>query len=109
MQEDKHILFLCSRNQWRSPTAEKIWSKEAGIRVRSAGLSAKARRRVSSKDIHWADVIFVVEQKHKQRLKERFRRELAGKKIVFLDIPDIYQYMDPDLVEILTSKVAPYL
>ena len=102
-----NLLFLCSRNQWRSPTAEKIWQKEWS--VRSAGLSPKARKTVSINDIRWANVIFVMEKKHKQRLVAQFSRVLIGKEIVVLDIPDDYQYMDPDLIEILRCKVEPYL
>ncbi len=104
-----NILFICSRNQWRSPTAEKVWSKHPGISVRSAGTSPRARKTVSAKDIQWADMIFAMEQKHKDRLKADFSRLLTHKPIHVLDIPDDYQYMDPDLVETLQNSVATYL
>ena len=104
-----NILFICSRNQWRSPTAEKVWSKHPGISVRSAGTSPSARKTVSAKDIQWADMIFAMEQKHKDRLKADFSRLLTHKPIHVLDIPDDYQYMDPDLVETLQNSVATYL
>ena len=55
-------------NQWRSPTAEKLYSKEPFINVRSAGTSSKARRHISLKDLKWADTVIVMELKHKQRL-----------------------------------------
>lgn len=104
-----NILFICSRNQWRSPTAEKVWSKHPGISVRSAGTSPRARRTVSVKDIQWADIIFAMEQKHKDRLKAEFARLLSHKPIHVLDIPDEYQFMDPELVETLHNSVAAYL
>ena len=104
-----NILFICSRNQWRSPTAEKVWSRHPGLAVRSAGTSSKARRTVSAKDIQWADTIFAMEQKHKNRLKADFPRLMSHKTIHVLDIPDEYSFMDPELMEILKYSVTDYL
>lgn len=104
-----NILFICSRNQWRSPTAEKVWSQHPGLSVRSAGTSPRARKTVSAKDIQWADTIFSIEQKHKDRLQAAFSRLLRRTTIHVLDIPDNYQYMDPALVETLKHAVAAYL
>lgn len=104
-----NVLFICSRNQWRSPTAEQIWRRTPGLNVRSAGTSPSARRRVGVGDIAWADLIFVMEHKHKSRLQADFGAELAGKTIRVLDIPDEYQYMDPELIDLLESAVSPYL
>ena len=108
MEKVTHVLFLCSRNQWRSPTAEKVFQKEQGIRVRSAGLSKKSRRKVSGRDVRWADIIFVMEHRHRYWLREGYAREMRGKKLVVLGIPDDYQYMDPELVMILQEKVQGY-
>jgi predicted protein tyrosine phosphatase len=66
------LLFLCSRNQWRSPTAEKVYQNDARVEVRSAGLSASARCRVSEKLLRWADRVMVMEHAHKRRLGEQF-------------------------------------
>ncbi|TMO53453.1 low molecular weight protein tyrosine phosphatase family protein [Pseudoalteromonas phenolica] len=107
--ENINILFICSRNQWRSPTGEQIWRRQAGVNARSAGTSPKAKRTVNMKDIQWADIIFVMENKHKQRLMAEFTRLLAHKTIHILDIPDEYQYMDSELVDILTHSVSAYL
>ena len=104
-----NLLFICSRNQWRSPTAESIWRKQSGFNARSAGTSPRAKKTVSSTDISWADVIFVMEQKHKNRLKAEFTRMLDHKTLHVLDIPDEYQYMDPELIDELESRVWPYL
>ena len=100
-----NLLFICSMNQWRSPTAEKIFQNLNGINTRSAGTSSKARQTVSHKDIKWADIIFVMESKHKQKLKADFRQEVNCKKIYVLDIPDDYKFMDEELVEFLNQTV----
>ncbi len=104
-----NVLFICSRNQWRSPTAEQIWRRHPGLSVRSAGTSPNARRPVSADDLAWAEVVLVMEEKHKSRLMAGFRRVLEGKRIVVLDIPDDYRYMDPELVEQLTESVRAVL
>lgn len=101
-----NLLFICSRNQWRSPTGEQVWRNHLGIAVRSAGTSPRAKRTVSVKDIEWADVIFVMEEKHKSRLKAQFTRLLNYKDIQVLDIPDEYQFMDEELVEIMKQSVG---
>lgn len=104
-----HVLFICSRNQWRSPTAEQVWRRHPLLSVRSAGTSPSARRRVSADDIQWATVIMVMEEKHKSRLKAEFSRLLDGRVIHVLDIPDDYRYMDPELVEQVEQSVASLL
>ena len=104
-----NLLFICSRNQWRSPTGEAIFRKHPDYNARSAGTSPRARKTVSPDDIHWADIIFVMEDKHKNRLKAQFNRLLQHKKLIVLDIPDEYQYNDPDLIAELEDKVTSYL
>ena len=105
----KKLLFICSRNQWRSPTAEAIYRNVEGLEVRSAGTSASARRKITESDVRWADEIFVMENKHKKRLVERFGKELKTKELYVLDIPDDYQYMDPELIELLRITIDSYL
>ncbi|WP_173912587.1 low molecular weight protein tyrosine phosphatase family protein [Acinetobacter sp. Marseille-Q1618] len=102
-------LFICSRNQWRSPTAERVFAVGYGISTRSAGTSRQAQHTISSQDIAWADLIFVMEHKHKQNIKQKFPQQLQHKKIVVLDIPDDYHYMDEELIELLQAVVTPYL
>ncbi|MFZ8201216.1 low molecular weight protein tyrosine phosphatase family protein [Alteromonas portus] len=89
-----NILFIFSRNKWRSPTGEQVWRNHPEVAVRSAGTSPKARRTATAKDIQWADVIFVMEEKLKNRPKAQFTRLLEYKDINILNIPDEYQYMD---------------
>jgi predicted protein tyrosine phosphatase len=105
----RNILFICSRNQWRSPTAEQIWRKHPLLSVRSAGTSPSARRKVSEDDVRWAEVIFVMEEKHKSRLCAEFTSFIKNKTIHVLDIPDEYKYMDPELVELLEQSVDALL
>ena len=107
--EKQQVLFICSRNQWRSPTAEHIFRRHPLMSVRSAGTSPNARRKVSADDIRWANVIFVMEEKHKSRLVADFSRWLDGKTIHVLDIPDEYNYMDPELVGQLEQSVVAIL
>lgn len=75
----------------------------------SAGTEPSARIRVSQKHILWADLIFVMEKKHKQRLQTKFHEEVSVKEIINLDIPDDYKFMDDELVEILNGSVRYYL
>lgn len=109
--EDNHIklLFICSRNRWRSLTAEKVFQGVNGYEVRSAGTEEKARIKVTNGHIGWADLIFVMEKKHVRRLQERFRDDLVHKKIVCLNISDDYQFMDRELIELLISTVSEHI
>lgn len=104
-----NLLFICSRNQWRSPTGEEIWRKRPGFNSRSAGTSPNARKTVSAMDIRWADHIFVMEKKHRSRLIAEFSQLLEQKPVHILDIPDEYQYMDPELVDEIDAKVSHIL
>lgn len=107
--EPIHVLFVCSRNQWRSPTAEAVFRKLDGVSARSAGTSRNARKTISVADIRWADLILVMEDKHRARLRAQFRDEVRYKTVHSLDIPDLYRFMDPELIEILEEKVAPLI
>ncbi|MEO6134308.1 MAG: hypothetical protein ABIP35_04085 [Ginsengibacter sp.] len=104
-----NILFVCSRNIWRSCTAETIYKNRQDHKVKSAGTEPSAKVRVSAKSILWADMIFVMEKKHRQRLSDKFANEIAGKAIIILDIEDDYEYMDPELIEMIQLSVDPYL
>lgn len=105
----KRVLFVCSQNRLRSPTAEQVFSSWAGLECRSAGLNDDAENKVSPQLVEWADVIFVMEGAHRNRLTSKFRPFLHGKRVICLDIPDEYQYMDPVLVQLLKDKVSRYL
>jgi predicted protein tyrosine phosphatase len=102
-----NLLFICSKNQWRSPTAELLFKNHQIHQPRSAGTSDKARIRVSQKLIDWADVIFVMERKHLDIIKQRF--SFTDQTIELLYVPDEYRFGDAELIEILRSGLADYL
>ncbi|MCQ6557781.1 low molecular weight protein tyrosine phosphatase family protein [Paenibacillus mendelii] len=99
------LLFVCSRNKWRSLTAEHIFHGLNGLDVRSAGTEEQARIKVTAGHIGWADMILVMERKHLRRLRSKFDFILSEKQMVCLDIPDDYRYMDEELVELLKARV----
>jgi len=103
------ILFVCSRNRWRSLTAEKIFDGVNGIQARSAGTETNARIKITAGHISWATLIFVMEKKHLRRLQEKFPEEIAAKKVVCLHITDDYKFMQSELVDILEASVSPHL
>jgi predicted protein tyrosine phosphatase len=105
----KNILFICGANKLRSPTAEQIFWKYPNIESDSAGLNAEADQRVSPEQIEWADIIFVMEKPMRAKLAKQFRKILNGKRVVCLDIPDNYSYMQAELVALLEKKVGPLL
>ena len=108
MNTKPHILFVCGRNQRRSPTAERIYRNDARIAVRSAGISEKSPHRISSVDIAWADLILVMEEDYAQAIRTQFRRATLPP-IKSLDIPDEYGLMDAELIELIRSSVEPYI
>ncbi len=104
-----NILFVCSQNRWRSLTAETIFKDNQNHSIKSAGTEKDARIRVSEKLLNWAEIIFVMEKRHKERLNDKFGVLLEKKELIILDIADDYKYMDPELIEILKISVSPYL
>lgn len=105
----KRILFLCSQNKLRSPTAEAIFADNPAIEVDSAGLNNDAVVPLSEEQVRWADLIIVMEKSHRNRLNRKFRSALAGKRIAVLDIPDEYDYMELSLISLLKVRCASYI
>ncbi len=103
------VLFICSRNRLRSPTAEQVFANWPGVESDSAGLSPDAEQLLSLEQVQWAELIFVMEAVHGRRLKQRFVAALKGKRVICLDIPDDYQYMQTELVRLLEQKVGALL
>ena len=99
---------MCGRNKWRSPTAEHIYKNDHRVEVRSAGMSEKSRHTISVADIEWADLILVMESGYKSRINGMFR-DLSLPKIENLDIPDEYEYMDEELIELIRKGVEFYI
>lgn len=105
----KNVLFVCSQNRLRSPTAEQVFSSYAAIEVASAGTNNDAETPLTSELVRWADIIFVMEKTHRGKLQKRFRADLKTKRVICLDIPDKYQFMDAELVRLLKVRVSRFL
>ena len=104
-----NLLFICSENKLRSPTAEEVFCQYKGINAIGAGTNKDAPTTVSGDLIEWADIIFVMEKSHRKKVASKFYSLLKDKKLVCLDIPDIYDRMEPALVELLKSKLKRYI
>jgi predicted protein tyrosine phosphatase len=102
------ILFVCSRNRRRSLTAETIFKSDPAWDVRSAGTEESARIKVTAGQLGWADVIVVMEKRHKERLRQKYPEALAAKSCVCLFIADDYEFMDATLIEILREKMREH-
>lgn len=105
----KRALFICTQNRLRSPTAEQVFATWPNVETDSAGLGNDATTPLSSEQIDWATIIFVMEKTHRSKLSQKFRRFLNNKKIICLDIPDEYEFMDPVLIAVLKAKVGKFL
>jgi len=106
--QGQKILFVCRHNEMRSSTAEKIYRAD-GLNVRSAGTSKGARVPLTSELIRWADLILVMENKHRVALETHFTEEIINKRVVVLDIPDNYYYMEPELIALIRERAEPYI
>ena len=104
----KKVLFVCSQNRLRSPTAEQVFSQRRDIEVDSAGTNNDADNPLTPELVEWADIIFVMEKTHRNKLQQRFRRYLKKARIICLDIPDEFEFMDPALVRLLEAKAGPF-
>lgn len=105
----QRLLFVCSQNKLRSPTAEQVFSTWPDIECDSAGLAPDADVTLSTEQIEWASIIFVMEKSHRSKLSRKFRDHLKGKTVITLGIPDDYDYMDPALVDLLKARVPKFL
>jgi predicted protein tyrosine phosphatase len=105
----KRALFICTQNRLRSPTAEQVFSTWPGVQSDSAGLGADATVPLSPEQIGWANIIFVMEKTHRSRLSAKFKPYLNGKRVICLDIPDDYRFMQAELVKLLETKAGPFL
>lgn len=103
------LLFICSRNRWRSPTAESLFRDHPRFEARSGGTENGARIKLTAGHIGWADMLFCMEKKHAAHVRDRFGGELGDKPLIVLRIPDDYGFMDPALIELLRSELAAHL
>ena len=104
----RKVLFVCSQNRLRSPTAEQVFSARRDLEVASAGTNNDAETPLDDELVEWADIIFVMERAHRNKLQKRFKKHLRAR-VICLDIPDEYEFMDEGLVRLLNAKVARHL
>jgi len=104
MTERPNILVVCGRNKKRSRTAEYIFKNDNRFNIRSAGLSPKSDRKISEKDLNWADLVLVMETEQRAKVRELYMN-LELPDIEILNIPDDYEFMDEELVSILTDRI----
>ena len=105
----RRVLFICRVNRHRSATAERIFCKRADLDVRSAGTSEDALVRVSQRMLEWADLIFTMDELQGQALERMFPSHPALDRLICLDIPDDFTFLDPVLVGLLEERVNEHL
>lgn len=96
-----NVLFICNQNQNRSKTAEELFKNR--FNTKSAGLYNITP--VNEKQISWADIIIVMEEFQRTEITKRFPKQYMLKRILSLDIPDVYHYNQPELIDILNTKI----
>ncbi|WP_108660987.1 low molecular weight protein tyrosine phosphatase family protein [Acuticoccus kandeliae] len=104
-----NILFVCGKARKRSPTAADVAAREFGVQTDFAGLSNDADERLGLDQIEWADLILVMEKRQVARLNRQFGGHLKGKKVSCLNIPDNYEFMQPELVALIAEKLSRVL
>ena len=104
-----NVLFVCSKNKWRSRTAETIFKNSMTHNIKSAGTDEGAKVKLTERLLEWSDLVFVMEDKHRKIIKQKFHSQDFNDKLIVLDIPDEYQYMDEELILSLKTAMLPYL
>ena len=100
------VLFICTANKLRSPTAESVFSAWEGIEAISAGTSPDAPLPLSKELVASADVIFAMETHHRERVRKKYKQRPTDSRIITLHIPDEYERDDPDLIALLEDKAG---
>lgn len=103
-----NILFVCTANKLRSPTAAAVFSGRPDIAVRSAGLDPEAPCRLDAELVAWADKIYAMEAHHREKIRKKFKQALGATPVITLGIPDDYEFMQPELVELLKARLPRY-
>ena len=103
------VLFVCRHNRMRSATAERIFGKRTDLDVRSAGTSPDALTRVNVRMLDWADLIFIMDDDQRRSLQRQFAPHAALGRLICLDIPDEFAFLQPELVDLLQTRATPHL
>ena len=104
-----NLLFVCTENRLRSPTGEEIFSQYDGVEAIGCGTNLDAETPISGDLIGWADIVFVMEKSHRNKITKKFRKLLKNKRLICLDIPDEYERMDPALIRLLENRVLQHI
>ena len=104
-----NLLFVCSENRLRSPTGEEVFSQYDGVSAIGCGTNSDAATPISGDLVEWADIIFVMEKSHRNKVTKKFKALLKGKRLICLDIPDDYERMEPMLVQLLENRVLSHI
>ncbi len=104
MTERPNILVVCGRNKKRSRTAEYIFKNDSRFNIRSVGLSPKSNRKISEKDLDWADLIFVMETGQRAKIWGLYRH-MELPQIEILNIEDDYEFLNEELIELLSDRI----
>lgn len=103
-----NILFVCTANKLRSPTAQAVFSGRPDITVRSAGFDPEAPCRLDAELVAWADKIYAMETHHREKIRKKFKKVLGKTPVITLGIPDEYEFMQPELVALLKERLPVY-
>jgi predicted protein tyrosine phosphatase len=99
------VLFVCTANKLRSPTAETLFQNMEGITARSAGTAPDCPQPLTGELVAWADVIVGMEAHHREHIRKRYKKDRpADHRIISLNIPDEYERDDPVLIALLREK-----
>ena len=102
-ETDKRLLFVCSAGLLRSATAANLFAKK-GYNTRSCGSTSYALIPFSENLKQWADKIFFVnEENYLDVIRRGF--DLETETIQVLNIPDNFEYNNPELITILEREV----
>jgi protein-tyrosine phosphatase len=108
MSDKTRLLFVCTANQQRSPTAEDMFANDDRYEVESCGTHALSGTRCDENLLQWADVVICMEHRHRRKLLNRFP-DVEDTQFVVLGIPDRFVRNDPELVRLLREKLADWL
>jgi predicted protein tyrosine phosphatase len=105
----RKVLFVCTANKLRSPTAEAIFKSRLDLMVKSAGTSRTSPSMLTREHIEWADLIFVMEEEHRKFIRRKFYNLARTKHLHCLEIEDVYEFMDPNLIQVLTDRLNRFI
>lgn len=101
------LLFICSANHDRSPTAEAMYRQYPGLETRSTGIFKQDKTVRGC--LQWANVIVVMEKHHEAYIRRHFADAVAEKPVYTLHIPDQYLRMQDSLVRLIQERMEPVL